>query len=287
MRRISVKDQPLNPTTESDQPQPEPEQNRQRRPSFDDNEAFRISFLDIIRVWSPSSCILRLSYYVTGSIPNLAIRSALVHKWPFVQYFVCLPYSKTQRIFFSFPHKSYVLLFNARERGLFFLQNGPVLLTLSSSPSTMQRPRSASLSSYQRHDLDVSANRMTYGPGGSYHFFTDGCTRAFVTGCFQRTWHRIWKCWEMFIPVECLAGQEDWVVERGKQGRRELRTRRPSASEGRHWEISPESQKIFRGLDRLLAWNPRILINQRESFVRSERSRGLNAVLWNNKKGLD
>ncbi len=33
---------------------------------------------------------------------------------------------------------------------------------------------------------DVSANKRTYGPGGSYNFFTgaDG-SRAYVTGCFK------------------------------------------------------------------------------------------------------
>lgn len=39
--------------------------------------------------------------------------------------------------------------------------------------------------------FDVSANRLTYGPMGGYHFFAGrDAARAFVTGCFQTdlTW---------------------------------------------------------------------------------------------------
>lgn len=37
------------------------------------------------------------------------------------------------------------------------------------------------------HVYDVSKNRRTYGPGGSYHFFSGkDASRAYVTGCFKK-----------------------------------------------------------------------------------------------------
>lgn len=52
--------------------------------------------------------------------------------------------------------------------------------------------------------FDVSANRMMYGPGGHYNFFTGrDATRAFVTGCFQEDLtHDLRGVEEIFIPID-------------------------------------------------------------------------------------
>lgn len=70
--------------------------------------------------------------------------------------------------------------------------------------------------------FDVSANRPTYGPGGSYHFFSGrDATRAFVTGCFQEDLTPDLRgVEEMFIPVD--GEDEDEVLsEEEKEARRE------------------------------------------------------------------
>jgi len=54
---------------------------------------------------------------------------------------------------------------------------------------------------------DVSANRRTYGPGGSYHFMAGkDAARAFVTGCFQT--HQTHDL--RGLDKEELAGLDHW-----------------------------------------------------------------------------
>lgn len=68
--------------------------------------------------------------------------------------------------------------------------------------------------------FDVSANRMMYGPGGHYNFFTGrDATRAFVTGCFQEDLtHDLSGVEEMFIPID-----DEEEVGRLSSGERKIR----------------------------------------------------------------
>lgn len=106
------------------------------------------------------------------------------------------------------------------------LQRGPLYLT------------PAQLSAYDGTDetkpiylaingtiYDVSANRRTYGPGGSYHFFA-GCdaSRAYVTGCFadDRT-PDMRGAEEMYLPLDDPETDRHWTAEQLRELRKKER----------------------------------------------------------------
>ena len=93
---------------------------------------------------------------------------------------------------------------------------------------------------------DVSANRDTYGPGGSYHFFAGrDAARAFLTGCFQEDQTPDLRgVEEMYMPLDPPGSKKPQLSKAELKNRhaQELRQARKQAREGlEHWH------KLFRG----------------------------------------
>lgn len=106
------------------------------------------------------------------------------------------------------------------------IKQGPV--TLTPSQLSLYNGTDTSLPLYVAVNgtvFDVSANRMIYGPGGSYNFFAGrDATRAFVTGCFKEDLTNDMRGVEiMFLPVEDI--EEEAVTSAEKKIRREKELR--------------------------------------------------------------
>ncbi|KAJ5530405.1 hypothetical protein N7527_003798 [Penicillium freii] len=152
-----------------------------------------ISVLDVIRVIVTILIACGgLSYYVTSSESVLWGYRPWYTRWPVVKQWVQGPVTLTP---------SQLSLYNGTDTSLplYVAVNGTV--------------------------FDVSANRMIYGPGGSYNFFAGrDATRAFVTGCFKEDLTNDMRGVEiMFLPVEDI--EEEAVTSAEKKIRREKELR--------------------------------------------------------------
>ncbi|CAG7932549.1 unnamed protein product [Penicillium olsonii] len=174
-----------------------------------------IGLLDIIRVIAIlviGSC--GLSYYMTDSESVLWGYRPWYTRWPVVKQWVQGPVILTP---------SQLALYNGTDATLplYVVVNGTV--------------------------FDVSANRMIYGPGGSYNFFAGrDATRAFVTGCFQEDLTADMRGVEtMYVPVEDV---EESLTSGQKKIRREKELREAKAKvEGavRRWVLFFRNHKKY------------------------------------------
>ncbi|KAJ5856830.1 hypothetical protein N7455_007724 [Penicillium solitum] len=172
---------------------PDKEPNSKPHSGNDETDQDRdISVLDIIRVIVTLLIACGgLSYYMTSSESVLFGYRPWYTRWPVVKQWVQGPVTLTP---------SQLSLYNGTDTNLplYVAVNGTV--------------------------FDVSANRMIYGPGGSYNFFAGrDATRAFVTGCFKEDLTNDMRGVEiMFLPVEDI---EEAVTSAEKKIRREKELR--------------------------------------------------------------
>ncbi|KAE8373838.1 cytochrome b5-like heme/steroid binding domain-containing protein [Aspergillus bertholletiae] len=188
------------------EPSPTSKQSAQKTKSR--NEKNGLSVLDVIRVVVTlivASC--GLSYYMTSTESVLWGYRPWFTRWPVLVRYIQGPLSLT-------PDQ--LALYNGSDSSL------PIYLAING------------------YVFDVSANRLVYGPGGHYNFFTGkDASRAFVTGCFQEDQtHDLRGVEEMFMPLDDEA--ELKTLSSGeKKIRREQDRRLARASVQRqvqHWE---------------------------------------------------
>ncbi|EKV18889.1 hypothetical protein PDIG_06620 [Penicillium digitatum PHI26] len=190
------------------------------------DESHGISLLDIIRVIVTLLIACGgLSYYMTSSESLLWGYRPWYTRWPVVkQWVVCKSrsscFQKDVTSQFKLTHVSNI-------------KQGPV--TLTSSQLSLYNGTDANLPLYVAVNgtiFDVSANRMIYGPGGSYNFFAGrDATRAFVTGCFKEDLTNDIRGVEiMFLPVEDV--ENEGVTAAQKKIRREKELRAAKARVG-------------------------------------------------------
>lgn len=117
------------------------------------------------------------------------------------------------------------------------LQTGPLYLTLEELAAFDGTDETKPLYLAINGTIyDVSANRRTYGPGGSYNWFA-GCdaSRAYVTGCFaeDRT-ADVRGVEEMFLPLDDPAIDKHWSAAELKQLKEK--------------ELAEANQRVYDGL---------------------------------------
>ncbi|KAJ5131494.1 Cytochrome b5 [Penicillium bovifimosum] len=180
------------PTATQSSNGPEPKR-REKRIAEDDHG---ISTLDIIRVVvTLIIASFGLSYYMTSSESVLWGYRPWYTRWPVVKQWVQGPVTLT-------PNQ--LSLYNGTDSTL------PIYVAVNGTI------------------FDVSANRMIYGPGGSYNFFAGrDATRAFVTGCFKEDLTSDLRGVEtMFMPVEDVEDEGITAAQRKIRRERELRAAR-------------------------------------------------------------
>ncbi|KAJ5158016.1 Cytochrome b5 [Penicillium coprophilum] len=155
-----------------------------------------ISLLDIIRVIVTLLIACGgLSYYMTSSESLLWGYRPWYTRWPVVKQWVQGSVTLTP---------SQLSLYNGTDANLplYVAVNGTI--------------------------FDVSANRMIYGPGGSYNFFAGrDATRAFVTGCFKEDLTSDMRGVEiMFLPVEDVEDEAVTSAQQKIRREKELRAAR-------------------------------------------------------------
>jgi len=86
---------------------------------------------------------------------------------------------------------------------------------------------------------DVSANKRTYGPGGSYHIFSGvDASRGFVTGCFQEDRNGDMRgVEEMYLPLDDPEVDKYWsAADMAKLKEEELaKAKRRAHGALKHW----------------------------------------------------